>query len=187
MDLREEIGFAIVGPRNAALMMEAARWLAKAKLPWIFDPGQQVIALGKDDLLSAIKTSDVVTVNAYEWGQLSDRTGLNVDSFLTLNPLLIVTQGEEGLTIHSRKDGTKVLRACKPEKVVNPTGAGDAMRAGILTGLSGGWTLEQSAQLGASIASFVVEQEGTLLDRVDLNDVLGRAEVAYGEPLPALP
>lgn len=186
-DEREDIAYGHVGAHNTALMMAAAKAMQSMKIPWMFDPGQAVIRMEKADLLSAVKGSDCVVVNAFEWSSLSQKLGTSVDAFLKLNPLLIVTQGEEGLTIHSRKDGTKVLRACKPEKLVNPTGAGDAMRAGILTGLSGGWTVEQSAQLGASIASFVVEQEGTLLDSLDLNEILGRAEVTYGEVLPELP
>ena len=168
-------------------MVEAGRSCSKQKIPWLFDPGQLVIGLSKDELISSTKASNGVIVNAYEWGLFADKTGLFVDSFLELNPLLIITQGEDGVTIHSKKEGAIVLPACAPAKVINPTGAGDALRAGFLTGLSAGWSLKQCGQLGASIASFVVEQEGTLIDFLDLNDVLSRAEVTYGEALPALP
>ncbi len=186
-DEREDIAWGLVGARDPKIMMEAGRWLAKQKLPWIFDPAQQIIALGNDELMSGVKTSAGVIANAYEWSLLSEKLGTSVDAFLTLNPLLVITQGEDGLTIHSKKEGTIVLPACTPEKVVNPTGAGDALRAGFLTGLSAKWPLKQCGMLGASLASFVVEQEGTLIDFLDLNDVLGRAEVAYGEVIPELP
>lgn len=186
-DEREDVAWAIVGARNALLIMEAARWLAKAKLPWIFDPAQQIIALGEDELITGIKTSSAVIANAYEWSLLSEKTGMSVEDVLKVNPLLIVTQGEDGVVMYSKKEGTIELQACKPDKVVNPTGAGDALRAGLLTGLSKGWTLKQCGMLGASLASFVVEQEGTLIDFLDLNDVWSRAEVTYGEALPKLP
>ncbi|MSR86799.1 carbohydrate kinase family protein [Candidatus Peribacteria bacterium] len=186
-DDREDIAWGLVGARNPGMMMHAARWCASQKIPWIFDPAQQIIGLSKDELISGIRTSSGVIVNAYEWSLLSGKTGLSADEFLKLNPLLVVTNGEHGLTIYSEKEGTIVLPTYKPAKVINPTGAGDALRAGFLTGLSAGWTLKQCGQLGASLASFVVEQEGTLIDFLDLNDVLGRAEVTYGELLPALP
>lgn len=185
-DDREDIAWAIVGARNAQLIMEAGRWCAKQKLPWIFDPAQQIIGLGNDELAAGIKTSSCVIANEYEWSLLSEKTGMSVDDVLKVNPLLIVTQGEKGVTIHSNKEGTIELQACKPEKVVNPTGAGDALRAGLLTGLSKGWTLKQCGMLGASLASFVVEQEGTLIDFLDVNDVMERAERSYGEKLPEI-
>lgn len=186
-DDREDIVWAIVGARNATLMIEAGRWLAAQKIPWIFDPAQQIIGMSKDDLLHGVKTSSAVFANAYEWSVLSEKTGLSVDDLLKINPLLVITQGEEGLTIHSRKERTIGLKACTPEKMINPTGAGDALRAGFLTGLSTGWTLKQCGMLGASMGSFVVEQEGTLIDFLDVKDVWSRAERTYGEALPELP
>ena len=185
-DDRENIAWAIVGARNGQLIMEAGRWLAKSKLPWIFDPAQQIIGLGEADLVGGINTSSCVIANAYEWSLLSEKTGMSVEDVLKVNPLLIVTQGEDGVVIHSKKEGTIELEACKPEKVVNPTGAGDALRAGLLTGLSKGWTLKQCGMLGASLASFVVEQEGTLIDFIDIQDVISRAEQTYGEKIPQI-
>lgn len=188
-DLREELRYAIVSPRDASAMMRAARWCGDWKVPYLFDPGQQVIALGCDELLAAVRGSSGVVANAYEWSLLSEKIGASASKLLELAPFLIVTNGEKGLTIHVRGEGAHgatVLPACTPDRVVNPTGAGDALRAGVLTGLASGWSLRQCGMLGASLASFVCEQEGTLLDFVDLNDVLGRAEVTYGQPLPEL-
>lgn len=185
-DHREDIGYAIVSPRDATLMKEAMRWCRSMKLPTLFDPGQQVLSFARKDLGAAVKASSGVIANAYEWSLLSSSLGRSVTELLALTPMLIVTHGEEGLTLSTR-DETVVIPACEPERVVDPTGAGDALRAGLLTGLAGGWSLLDAARLGASLASFVVEQEGTLLDRIDLNEVLGRAEATYGQVLPELP
>ncbi|TSC58914.1 MAG: adenosine kinase [Candidatus Peregrinibacteria bacterium Greene0416_19] len=185
-ELREDIAYAVIGARNPALMMTAVRWCQVYGVPYLFDPGQQVIALSSDELLAAVKGSAGVIANAYEWSLLSAKIGLSTGALLELAPMLIVTQGEEGVTIYRRKEPAIVLRACPPQRFVNPTGAGDAFRAGLLTGLLTGWSLEHCGMLGASIASFVVEQEGTLLDFLDVNDVLGRAEVTYGEVLPEI-
>jgi adenosine kinase len=183
---REDIALAIISPRNVKAMIQAVDWCQKFSVPYLFDPGQQVLGFSEDELIHAIKKSKGIIANAYEWSLISKRTSFSTDQMLTHTPLLVITRGEEGLTIFTKKKGI-VIPACKSEHVINPTGAGDALRAGFLTGLAAKWKPEQCGRLGASLASFVCEQEGTLLDKVDLNDVMGRAEVTYGEALPALP
>lgn len=183
---REDIALAIISPRDARVMLQAIHWCQEFAVPYLFDPGQQVMGLSEEELVSAIGKSAGVIANAYEWSLLSKRTSYSIEQFLSAAPFLVITQAEEGLTVYTSKE-TTVLPPCKPEKLVNPTGAGDALRAGLLTGIAAKWTLPHSARLGASLASFVVEQEGTLLDKLDLNEVLGRAETTYGEVLPALP
>ncbi|MBI1813072.1 carbohydrate kinase family protein [Candidatus Peregrinibacteria bacterium] len=185
-DQREEFVHAIVSPRDPTAMMQAVRWCRVWKVPYLFDPGQQVIALSRDELVSAIEGAAGVIANTYEWSLLSEKVGVSTSKLLDLTPLLIVTAGEEGLTIYRRKEPAIILPACRPDALVNPTGAGDALRAGVLAGLASGWDLRQCGMLGASIASFVVEREGTLLDHVDIDDIFGRAEETYGERLPEL-
>jgi adenosine kinase len=167
-------------------MMQGVSFCREYKVPYVFDPGQQVMSLSEEELLLAIDGAEAVIANAYEWSLLSKRTSFSTDQILSHVPALVITQGEEGLTVYGKKD-TLVIPPCKAEQVMNPTGAGDALRAGFLTGLAAKWKLKDAARLGASLASFVVEQEGTLMDKVDLNDVLGRAETTYGEKLPELP
>ncbi len=182
---REDIAFAVVGPRDAKMMINAVDWCQKFRIPFLFDPGQQVMAFGEDDLLKAIRASRGVIANAYEWQLLSQRTGFSANAILKETHMLIITQAEDGLTIYSPKEEI-VIPACRPDRVVNPTGAGDALRAGFLTGLAAGWDLRQCGQLGASMASFVVEQEGTLIGNLDAQDVFSRAQLTYGDVLPAL-
>jgi len=183
---KSSIPIAIISPREARLMTGAAAWCKKVGVPYIFDPGQQIMALQEKDLRESIRGSRGVITNAYEWTLLSERLSVSVDSMLELTPLLVITHAEEGLTMYTR-DEVIVIPAFKVEKVINPTGAGDALRAGLLTGLSANWPLLQAGRLGAIVASFVVEQEGTLLDQLDLNDVISRADITYGEALPMLP
>lgn len=185
-DERDDITFAIIGPRDACLMSEGAAWCEEYAVPYLFDPGQQVLAFGEDELQRCIRGSRGVICNAYEWQLLSERTGLSSDSLLQETHLLVITHGEEGLSLYTTKEKI-VLPACKADRVLDPTGAGDALRAGILTGLAHKWKLRQCGQLGAALASFVVEREGTLLDSLDRDEVWNRAEVTYGERLPELP
>lgn len=185
LDIREEIACGLVGARDAGLMMQAVHWFRNAKLPFIFDPGQQVLALSKDELLASMRASAGIVVNEYEWSLLTEKTGLPEEELARAVPFLIVTRGEHGLGLFTGGAMT-VVPACSADCVVNPTGAGDALRAGILTGIAAGWPLLDGARLGASLASFVVEQEGTLLDSVDIDEVHERVARAYGEALPNL-
>lgn len=183
---RADLTFGIVSPRDVHMMAAACQWCDSAKVPYLFDPGQQVMQFGEDELQRIIRSCTGVICNAYEWELFSQKTGFSIDALLKEVKLLIVSHGEDGLTLYTPKEAIP-LPACRAEKILNPTGAGDALRAGILTGLGAGWSLRQAAQLGASLASFVVEQEGALIETIDLNAVLGRAETTYGETLPALP
>lgn len=184
-DDREDLAYAIVSPRNPLLVMEAVRWCDKWKVPLLFDPGQIIIALSPDELAAAIKVSTGVICNNYEWDLLSEKTGMKEKDVLKHTEYLVVTHGEGGVSIHTR-DKKHDLRACAADKVVNPTGAGDALRAGFLTGIVSGWDLEKSGMLGAGVASFVVEQEGTLLDMLDMDEVRSRVKQTYGVDLPKL-
>jgi adenosine kinase len=188
-DLQSEragLTFGIVSPRDVRMMADACNWCQSAQVPYLFDPGQQVMQFGDDELQRAIHGSTGVICNAYEWELFSQKTGFSIDGLLKEIKILIISHGEDGVTLYTAKEALP-LPACRAEKVLNPTGAGDALRAGILTGLGAGWSLRQAGQLGASLASFVVEQEGALIDTIDSAAVVSRAETTYGETLPALP
>lgn len=183
---RDEIACAIVSPRDATVMMQALEWCAKYGVRALFDPGQQVMSFGEDALRHAIGLSAGVIANSYEWSVLTERLNATEGDLLAHTPLIVVTRGEEGLDMFTKKDVLHIP-ACAAESVVNPTGAGDALRAGLLAGMSWEWPLRDAARLGAALGSFVVEYEGTLLDTLDAGHLRERARVAYGEDLPALP
>jgi len=182
---RDEIDIAIVSPRDTTLMAEAVQWCQEFKVTYFFDPGQMVLAFGSDALGRAIEGSRGLVVNEYEWGLVKDKLGCTEENIQMLTPLLVVTRGEAGVTVFDESGGITV-GACTADKVINPTGAGDAFRAGLLTGLKNEWTVEESVQLGSALGSFAVEQEGTLLDSLDIDQVRLRAERAYRKALPEL-
>ncbi|MBT4120337.1 MAG: hypothetical protein HOG89_03225 [Candidatus Peribacter sp.] len=184
-DRREEISHAIISPRNAVLMMEGVRWCNEYKVPYLFDPGQQVIALSDDELRFGVEHSAGVIANEYEWGLISERLNLTEENALLKTPMVIVTQGDKGVLCYC-ESGALNVGPCAPEKVVNPTGAGDAFRAGLLTGLQNGWSNIDALRLGNAMGSLAVELEGTLIDHVDHDAIWQRAADAYGETLPNL-
>jgi len=164
-------------------MTAGMQWCAQQKVPVFFDPGQQIIAFSADELKRLTKMSAGVIVNDYEWSLLKDALKADEKTILALTPLAVITHGEKGVTLLS-KDGTVTLPSCKPDRVVDPTGAGDAFRGGLLFGLSRGWDMQSAIELGAAMGSKVIEQEGTLMDALDLEEIRGRAEVTYGHALP---
>lgn len=182
-DEREEIAYAIVSPRNAMLMLKAAEQCKQTKIPFLFDPGQQSNLFSRDEFRRTITGSQGLVVNAYEWALAQEKLQWEADEILNVCPMIVITQGEQGLTIHTRED-TIVISACTPDQFINPTGAGDALRAGLLIGLAKKWPLVQAGRLGAAMGSFAVEQEGTLIDHLDIADVRERVVSNYDEELP---
>ena len=180
---RDNLSYAIISARNAVLMMDAVRWCEKYKVPYLFDPGQQVIGLSEDELNYGVDHSAGVIANEYEWELLSKKLHCSEENCLSKTPLLIVTRGEAGVTCFC-EEGAITTSACTPEQVMNPTGAGDAFRAGLLFGLHHGWSNHDSLRLGSAMGSLAVEIPGTLLDTLDREHVWQRAEQTYGEKLP---
>ena len=187
-DEQDDVAWSIVSSRDPIIMMQAVRWCGKAGLPLLFDPGQLVIAISPDELRAAVGIARGLICNDYEWKVFTERTGMSASDVLGSAEFLIVTKGEGGAELLQKEKGIvqtmKKIIACKPDHVVNPTGAGDAFRAGLLFGLEKKWDLADCCRLGAAMGSFAVEIEGTLMENLDREDVWERAKETYGEELP---
>ncbi len=183
--LKESVSFVLVSPHNAMAMERTAALCQEHSLPYIFDPGQQSLQFERDELRRIVHGSNAVIANAYEWALLRDALEWTVNEVMEYTGLLVVTQGEHGLNVQTNEQSI-VVNAAPPERLVNPTGAGDALRAGFVTGLAKGWEIEDAARLGAALASFVVEQEGTQLEDFHMDRLYERAQKAYGKGVPVL-
>lgn len=181
---RDDIAYAIMSPRNPLLMLQGARECARLKIPYLFDPGQVVHAFGQNDLRSAVEESTGLIVNEYEWTLAAEKLQWTAPQVVERCGMLIITRGDRGMTIQTKNEKLSIP-VCPPEKLINPTGAGDAARAGLLLGLARKWPLVQCGRLAAILGSKVCEQEGTLLDSLDLEEVGERAREVYGEGLPS--
>ena len=175
----------VVAPHDPAAMRrqvaEAKRW----SLRLCYDVGQQVNNLGADDLLDGLKAAEVVLVNEYELEVLSHKTGLSTEDIYKLVPVVVTTLGSQG----SLLKGSNISKAitvgiAKPEKVADPTGAGDAYRGGFFYGYSRNWPLAVCAQLGAVCASYALESLGTQAHTFTIDTVRERYETTFGESLP---
>lgn len=150
----------LVSPGNLDDMIRYPQHCRTAGIPYIFDPGQALPVLQADDLLSAITGAKILIVNDYEFDLILDKTGLKKEELLGKAETTIITLGELGSMIYD-SEGEKKIPACPARQVVDPTGAGDAYRGGLISGLIQGRSIEESALLGSACASFAVECYGT--------------------------
>lgn len=149
-----------VSPGNLDDMREYPASCRARGINYIFDPGQSLPMWQGKDLAEAINGAGILICNDYEFELIMDKTGLGKAALLELAPTLIVTKGGEG-SIISMAEGEIGIPAFPPEKVVDPTGAGDAYRGGLLSGLAHGKSIQESAIMGSVCASFCVECYGT--------------------------
>ncbi len=172
----------IISPGNVQDMVELPEYFKKAGIPYIFDPGQQITALTGEQMTQAITGSYALCTNDYELEMVMKATGLSKADLLGRTGALVTTLGEQGSIISQGADEVKVA-AVKVEKALDPTGAGDSYRAGLLKGLSLGWTLAEAAMIGAAAAAFCVEKKGTQEHSFTLESLSARMKAAYGKTL----
>ncbi len=170
---------AIVAPGNIQDMMSFAVVYKKKGVPYVFDPGQSIPALTPEEIIKGIEGSMLLIANDYEMELIQRMTGLGLSNLLKMTGAAIVTKGERGSVVHIN-DGDVVVPAVKPKEVKDPTGAGDAYRAGLLKGLVEGEDLVASARMGAVCAAYAVETYGTQEYRFTLPEFRLRYQESFG-------
>lgn len=143
-----------------------------------FDPGQDIHTYTKEQLISILRHTDILFANQHEMERLEEMTDLSRDQIKDMVDTLVVTYGREGSKIIS-EDIELSIPSIKVESV-DPTGAGDAYRAGFLLALSRGYSLEASARIGTTVASFVVEMMGPQTNLPTWEAMLERSEKHFG-------
>ncbi|GIK83413.1 MAG: ribokinase [Patescibacteria group bacterium] len=168
-------------PQGMATQISECKRLHKR---FLFDPGQQSLILSKAVLQEGIKRAEIVIVNDYEMGLLVKRTGWSQKEIVGKLKVCIVTLGEKGSKIWVEGKLKRVPAVILPaEEVVDPTGAGDAFRAGFLYGYVRDWEVATCAKLGSVIASFVVACHGTQEHSINWEQIKKRYEETYKESL----
>jgi adenosine kinase len=152
--------FAIVAPGNLEDMQTYSRAFREAGIPYICDPGQNIPVFSSDQLLAMISGSAVLISNDYELEMVGKKTGLDKPGLLGRTEAIITTFGDKGSVVATAEREVSIP-AVRADRVLDPTGAGDAYRAGLIKGLVSGRPLAEAARLGATCASFAVEHHGT--------------------------
>lgn len=150
----------IVSPGNLGDMVNYPRMCNERGIEYIFDPGQSLPMLEATELIEAVEGCRALICNDYEKELFMNKTGLEEGELLERAGAVIVTMGELGSRVYTREGEIRIAPA-GPKQVVDPTGAGDAYRGGLLCGLVRGKDIEASARMGSACASFAVECYGT--------------------------
>jgi len=164
---RPDIRLAIVAPDGRDAMVQHAQQLHEAGIPFIFDPGQGLPMFNGDELMRFIGQATWVAVNDYEAKLLSDRTGRSLAELSTSHLRgIVVTLGEQGCELWVQGQCERVPGVAATA-VVDPTGCGDAFRAGLLFGLERDWSLSRSVQLGNRLGALKIAHQGGQNHAVD--------------------
>jgi len=158
-DAGSGIALGIVAPDGRQAMIEHAAQFTAASIPFIFDPGQGMPMFGADELKTFIRQARWVAVNDYEWGMLQQKTGMTAAEVASQVDALIVTLGAKGSVIYTA-GRTLTIPAAKPGAVVDPTGCGDAYRAGLIHGLLQGLDWEIIGRMASLMGAIKIESRG---------------------------
>ena len=150
---------AIIAPDGRDAMIEHAQQLHDLKIPFVFDPGQGLPMFGAQELKRFIEQASWATLNDYEAKLLEDKLGESLASISRQLKGLIVTLGAEGCDVWVQGECSRVAPVAA-QKVLDPTGCGDAWRGGLLFGLERGWSLERCASLGNHLGSLKIAHQG---------------------------
>lgn len=171
---------AIISPSTRDVMLKQLSESSALGIETIFDPGQQITSFSGEDLRSAVNYSDLIFCNRTEKKLLTHHSGMSKEDILSKVKILVTTLGGEGSLIEREGYDAIEVPACVDIEVEDPTGAGDAFRAGWILGQGRDYLPEVCAQLGSVAASFVVETPGTQDHVFDFEDFITRYERNFG-------
>jgi adenosine kinase len=144
-------GMVIISPNDPDAMVQYAEECSTMGIKYIWDPGQQCARMDGAQLKDGIVGAHIVICNDYEFELIRQKTGMQEADVLAAAAVLIITRGEHGSTVITR-DSRIDVPAVPPDRIVDPTGVGDAFRGGLMKGLASGRSLEVSARMGSSAA-----------------------------------
>ncbi len=166
----QDIGLAIIAPDGRDGMFLHAKECHDKGIPFMFDPGQGLPMFNGEELLHFIELATYVAVNDYEAQLLQEKTGLTLEQVAEKVKALIVTEGAQGSTIYA--DGKQYKIPCaRAEQVVDPTGCGDAYRAGLLYGISQGWDWDVSGRLASVMGAIKIASRGAQNHKISREEI----------------
>ena len=176
------VTLGIVAPDGRDGMLQHAREFAAAGLPFIFDPGQGLPMFNGEELLDFVGKAEYLTVNDYEAQMLQEKTGQTLEALARHVKALIVTLGAQGSLIYS--GGRQLEIPCaKPDAVVDPTGCGDAYRAGLLYGIANGLDWELTGRLASLLGAMKIAHRGGQNHQFTRDDVAARFKQNFATAL----
>ncbi|MEO8432165.1 MAG: carbohydrate kinase family protein [Acidobacteriota bacterium] len=179
-----ECAMVVISPNDPAAMDRYATECRSAGIPFLYDPSQQVARLSGEDLSRGLEGAAVLIANDYEMGILSQKTGRTAEEIASRVPVVIETHGADGSTIALAEGGQRIRHAIPAAPLegaaLDPTGVGDAFRAGLLRGLRAGLSWEIAGRMGSVAAAFCLEVQGPQPARYTIGAFVARYERSFG-------
>ena len=172
----------IVSPDGREGMIEHAKQFTDAKIPFIFDPGQGMPMFSSEELVTFIEQATYVAVNDYESQMLQDKTSFDLTTIASMVEALIITKGGEGSEIHANGEVIQILPV-KAQSTQDPTGCGDAYRAGLLYGIMNEMDWKTTGQLAGLLGAIKIAHLGTQNHSFDIDSIEKLYKKSYEEPL----
>jgi adenosine kinase len=170
---------AVISPNDPRAMVQYVRECQEMRLPYIYDPSQQIIRLSGEQLVEGVRGSKMLIVNDYEFEMLKNKTGWSDDEVAAQAKVLIVTMGEAGSFVVTQ--GQRIdIPAVAPRRSADPTGVGDAYRGGIIKGMLAGLDWDTIGRMGALAATYALEEYGTQNHRYTLQEFVARYREVFG-------
>lgn len=176
------VKFGIVAPDGREAMLNHARDFADLGIPFIFDPGQAMPLFNGDEFRAFIELADYVTVNDYESNLLAERTGWTEAEIASRVKAYIVTRGPKGAMIHTKAQNYEIP-AANPVRVVDPTGCGDAFRAGLIFGLMNDCDFATTGRIASLMGALKIEHHGTQNQRFNYDQFADQFRQQFGYAL----
>ena len=183
-DLRlpDNTNFVIIAPTDPIAMNKYVKECQSRKLPYLYDPAFQIATFSAKELKEGIEGAAILIGNDYEIALTEDRIGISHEELLIMTPVVITTLGGKGSIIETRKESIHIKHA-KPKNTSDPTGAGDAYRAGFLAGYLRKFDLTTCGQMGSVAAVYTVEKYGTQTHTFTQKEFCKRYEENFGSPI----
>tara|TARA_R110002072_G_scaffold7773_5_gene41554 strand:- start:32582 stop:33571 length:990 start_codon:yes stop_codon:yes gene_type:complete len=181
----DEFSIAMLAPEDAPIMLRQARDIAKSGLTVIFDPGQGLAEFKREEIVELLSLSHFVICNDHEWEIMQTNSGLSAEAIIETHEV-IITRGAKGVDLYSTKRPASHVDALPDQPIVDPTGCGDAFRAGYIFGMMEKSSPEACAQYGAVMASTNLSCSETQRYQIDRAQLIGLRQQYYGD-LPVLP
>ena len=158
-DLPYQPDFAVISPDDPAAMQKHLHECLELSIPYAYDVSWQLARLSADEIVEGVLGCRMLVVNDYEMSLITDKTGITEIDPRLADKLVVVTRGENGATIHA---GGRFysIPAVPPRQIVDPTGAGDAFRGGLLRGMAAGWSWDVAGRMGCLAATYCLESMG---------------------------
>ena len=174
-----DVKLGIIAPDGRDGMLQHAREFHDGGIPFVFDPGQGMPMFSGPELLEFVRMASYVAVNDYEAQMLQDRTGTKLEELARMVKALVVTLGAQGSHIY--KNGARIEIPCvKPEDVVDPTGCGDAYRAGLLYGIAAGLEWSITGRLASLLGAVKIARRGGQNHQFTRDEIAQRYQENFG-------